>query len=83
MTTTTATTTATEQLAALWSDDNGMTLHGHCSYSLESAIRARPAATSHRTGIGGFERMTDEDVAELQTALADLPGFVVRCEVCS
>lgn len=79
-----ATTTRTdEQLAALWSDDNGMTLHGRCSYSLESAIKARPAAMSHRTGIGGFDRMTDADVAELQAALADLPGYMVRCEVCS
>lgn len=80
---TTTTDATTEQLAGLWSDDNGMMLHGRCSYSLESAIKSRPRALSHRTGIGSFERMTDADIAELAAMMADLPGYTVRCEVCS
>jgi hypothetical protein len=46
-----------------WTNDGGMSLcNEHAGDYLHSAIQSKPNAKTHRTPMGTWERLTDEDV---------------------
>lgn len=60
-----------------WINDNGaIVCHDHAGNYLQSGIKARPKAKSHRTPLGRWELLTDEEVNEWGNGLRHL------CETC-
>lgn len=65
-----------------WCDDNGaITCETHAGNYLSSGIKARPNAKTHRTPLGTFEMLHDDEVAELLTMMQGMKREHI-CEMC-
>lgn len=72
--------TSEQAEVVLWSNDNGeISCAEHGGSYLRSAIAARPRSRAHRTPLGTWERLTREDLAELERMV----GRPIGCETCA
>ena len=67
-----------------WCDDNGaLTCENHAGSYLRASISASPRKRTHRTPLGTWELLTDDEVAEMRDLFREsIPGRTEVCEMC-